>query len=131
MKKTLMILLLMVSTSVFSEWTRVSETANGEYISYVASKNIQKNGSKVSMWILNDYKTVHQIPDTGLRFLSTITHNEYDCEEGTTRFLDWAVYSENMAGGGISDSNTNIQRAPTQITPGSMEDAFAKIACSK
>ena len=131
MKKTLMILLLMVSTSVFSEWTRVSETANGEYTSYVSLEHIQKNGSKVKMWNLNDYKTKMQIPDTGVLFLSQITFTEYNCEEETSRMLDWAVYPENMARGGISDSHTNIQRAPEQIIPGSTADALSKVACGK
>ena len=53
MKKTLILLLLMGSTNVFAEWTKVDWT--DEYINYVDLDSIQINGSKVKMWFLIDY----------------------------------------------------------------------------
>lgn len=58
-------------------------------------------------------------------------HNEYDCEEGTSRPLDWYWFSENMRGGVIVSSDTNIENKPKSITPESIDEGLIRIACGK
>ena len=109
MKKILILLLLMVSTSVFAEWTEVGQSADG-MTAYVDFGTIKRKSHKVKMWDLYDFKTV-QKGAGGERYLSAISRNEYDCEEETRRMLDFHWYAENMKKGNIVYSEKNINAA--------------------
>ena len=130
MKKILVLLLLMVSTSVFAEWTRVTESADGGYTLYIDYGTIKKKGHKLKVWNLFDYKTV-RIGAANERYLSALTRFEYDCEEETERGLDYYWYSRNMRQGEIVRSITNIKDETESVMPGSMIETLFKIACGK
>ena len=128
MKKIVLLLLLMISTSVFAEWTEVGQSADG-MTAYVDFGTIKRKGNKVKMWKLFDYKTVKE---SGVdRYLSEMRRGEYDCEEETIGLFDWHWYSGNMAEGEIVRSNTNIKDAIQSVIPGSMGETLFKIACGK
>jgi hypothetical protein len=130
MKKILVLLLLMVvSTSVFAEWTVVGGVDGMTAYAYADSDSIKKKGTKVKMWSLFDYKTVQKFDN--LSYLSSVTRNEYDCEEETRRMLDLHWYSGNMRQGDIVYSNTNIKRESKSIIPESTIEVLFKIACDK
>ena len=116
----------MVSTSVFAEWTVVGGVDG--MTAYADSDSIKKKGTKVKMWSLFDYKTVQKFDN--LSYLSSVTRNEYDCEEETRRMLDLHWYSGNMRQGDIVYSNTNIKRESKSIIPESTIEVLFKIACS-
>ena len=127
MKKVLVLLLLMVSTNVFAEWTRVG--SNDEMTVYVDYGSIKKKGNKVKMWYLFDHKTVQK--PAGDRYLSSMSRSEYDCEEETKRMLDFYWYSGNMRQGEMVYSQSNIKDEAESIVPGSISEALFKIACGK
>ena len=129
MKKVLVLLLLMVSTSVFAEWTRVAESADGDMTAYIDFGTIKRKGDKVKMWSMNDYKTVHSLDNGG--YLSGASYDEYDCEGGTRRMLDLYLYSGNMRSGDIVYSHKNIKEEAESIIPQSILESLFKIACSK
>ena len=129
MKKVLVLLLLIVSTSVFAEWTRVSESADGDMTVYADSETIKRKGRKVKIWRLFDFKTVKET--AGKRYLSSLSRNEYDCEEETRRMLDLFWYSGNMRQGEMVSSQSNIKDEGTSILPESISEALFKIACGK
>ena len=128
MKKLLVLLLLMVSTSVLAEWTTVG--GGTDLISYIDFGTIKRKDNKVKMWSLIDLKTVHEFSG-GERYLSGMMRSEYDCEEETMRMLDVYYYSENMREGEVVVSNTNITNEATSVRPDSIEETFFKIACDK
>ena len=130
MKKVLVLLLLMVSTSVFAEWTRVTESADGDMTAYIDFGTIKRKGNKVKMWYLQDYKAVHSLSRNG-EYLSGASYHEYDCEEDTKRMLDLYLYSGNMGDGEIVGSRTNIKDEAKSVIPGSIEETLFKIACGK
>ena len=129
MIKLLLFLLLMVSTNVFAEWTRLSESADGDMTAYFDIQNIKRKGDKVKMWSLFDYKTV-QKNSYGI-YLSQLSRNEYDCEEETKRMLDFYWYSGNMRQGEIVYSEKNIKDEPQSILPESVDEISLKLACYK
>lgn len=140
MKKLLVLLLLMVSTNVFAEWTRVGDTEG--FIEYVDFGTIKRKGNKVKMWSMLDYKTVHKISGVSSllpslsrsgvsSFLSSLDRDEYDCEEETIRMLDTYLYSGNMKTGEIVYSSSNIKIEAQSIIPGSVDVTFKEIACAK
>jgi hypothetical protein len=126
MKKVLVLLLLIVSTSVFAEWANVDD--NDEMTTYVDFGTIKKKGNKVKIWSLIDFKTVQTYEK--IKFLSQLTRNEYDCEEETRRMLDLFWYSVNMRQGEIVFSSKNIKDEAESIVPGSIDETLFKIACS-
>ena len=131
MKKLTLLLLLMVSTNLFAEWTRFIGSADGSMTVYGDFETIKRKGSKVKMWSVNDFKTVQLIPVSNTKFLSTVARQEYDCEEETKRILDGYWYSGNMKQGEIVYSFTNIKEEAESIMPGSIDEVLFKIACYK
>ena len=129
MKKLTLLLLLMVSTSVFAKWTEVG--GNDDQTAYADLGTIKRKGHKVKMWSLSDLKTVQIFVGDNTRYLSSVVRREYDCEEEIMRRLDIHWYSGSMAGGEIVWSSTNIKNEATSILPGSISEAFFKIACGK
>ena len=117
---------MVVSTSVFAEWTEVG--GDGDITAYADSETIKRKGSKVKMWSMNDYKTVHSL-DNG--YLSGASYDEYDCEGGTRRMLDLYLYSGNMRSGDIVYSHKNIKEEAESIIPQSILESLFKIACGK
>ena len=130
MKKILILLLLMVSTSVFAEWTEVGQSAANGMTAYADFGTIKRKGNKVKMWHLTDFKTVKKLGEND-RYLSEMRRGEYDCEEETTRMLDLFWYSVNMRQGEIVYSVTNIKDEATSILPESIGETLFKIACGK
>ena len=128
MKKLTLLLLLMVSTSVFAKWTEVG-SKDGDITSYADFGTIKKKGNKVKMWGLYDYKKVQKFEN--YRYLSSLTRFEYDCEEETVKELDIHWYSGNMRQGEIVVSTTNIKNEAESIMPESIYEGLFKIACGK
>ena len=128
MKKLTLLLLLMVSTNVMAEWTRVTESEDGEQTVYIDYGTIKKKGHKVKMWVLKDYKTA--ITDGGYTFLSELGLEEYDCIEETKQTMGFYYFSGNMRGGTpvYSDTTTNLLNP---IVLGSISETPFKIACDK
>ena len=54
------LLLLIVSTSVFAEWTKVTNSSDDDMTVYVDYGSIKNKGNKVMMLDLTDFKTVHK-----------------------------------------------------------------------
>ena len=131
MKKLTLLLLLMVSTNLFAEWTRFIGSADGSMTVYGDRETIKKKGSNVKMWSVNDFKTVQLLPVSNTKFLSTVARQEYDCEEETKRILDGYWYSGNMKQGEIVHSFTNIKEEAESIIPKSILESSFKIACDK
>ena len=129
MKKLTLLLLLICSTNVLAEWTRVTGSSDGDMTVYVDFGTIKRKENKVKMWYLYDLKTIKKTEN--IRYLSTISHNEYDCEEETSRMLDYYWYSGNMKNGDMVYSSTNLKNEPIAIIPNTINEILFKIACSK
>ncbi len=130
MKRLTVLLLLMVSTNVFAEWTMVGEvTAKGGWVAYADTQSIRKNGNKVTMWHLLDLQTFGMVGSN--KYLSTVIRREYDCEAETSRLLDDYWYAGNMKTGELINSLTNIKEDHVSMIPGNLIETLFNIACSK
>ena len=128
MKRLTLLLLLLISTNIMAEWTEVSSDDDG-MTAYVDFGTIKKKGHKVKMWELFDYKTVINVMN--IRFLSSVSLDEYDCEEVTKKGIGLYHYSGNMRTGVNIYSLEDNQEKPHQIIPGSISEVTFKIACGK
>ena len=127
MKKIVLMMLLFASTNVLAEWTKVTESSKS--IVYADIQSIRKNGNKVKIWALLDFKTVQTVDND--RYLSSLTRYEFDCSEETARQLDFYWYSGNMKKGDIVYSDTNITDQPRTVVPESVEEHLLAVACGR
>ena len=86
----------------FSAYVNIGETDN--FFAYVSTMDIRREGSKVKMWIINDYK-VEQSPGdpNGFMYLynSSRSQTEYDCKKNQMRTLSFYAYAEHIGNGRI------------------------------
>ena len=130
MKKTLMILLLMISTNVFAEWTEIARPASNRYTIYIDYQSIHKieNSNSVSLWILTDWKTIREIARD--KYLSNQQHIKVDCKEQIMWLLDFTWYSENMGLGNIVWTQSNLKEEPTAVAPMTTDATLFNTACA-
>ena len=129
MKKILMMLMLLVSTNVLAvDWVKVSESADHSYTFYVDPQSIRRDGNKVRVWVLTDYKSVKVSGNK--TYLSSVARDEYDCFEDTQRNIDIHAYQEKMGTGGIVVSVQNRTEPAISLPPGSMGAETLKIVCA-
>ena len=128
MKNIVGILVLMVvSTNVMSEWTKISEANHANRTPYVEYHSILKKDNKVKMSTLTDFKKAEKYGNNKL--LSMVSRDEYDCGTKTIRLLDIYGYSGNMKTGDIVFSDSDIKAVPQSIKTGSIEEIFFELAC--
>jgi hypothetical protein len=125
MKKLIpMLLLVGVSTNVFTEWVWAWSADN--FNSYVDFATIRKKGNKVKMWNLIDFKTAQTV--TEFRHLSQKTQTEYDCQEEQLRTVAFSWFSGNMGRGKAVYANSDTQQW-SPVEPESINEKLFKIAC--
>ena len=83
------------SPSAIIGWVEVFET--NQQTLYANPGSLLKNGFKVKMWRLTDYK----VPEINGDFVysSKKLYEEYDCQNEQHRLLYVSLYPENMGGG--------------------------------
>ena len=144
MKKiALVLLLILVSMNVlaelnkafesadgFAEWYSIFESVDGNETIYVDFKSIRKIGNnKVELWYLLDFKKTQQSVDYS--YLSSVVHDEFDCDKKIIRMLNLSFYSGNMRRGEVVWSNSNIKEKPHSIMVGTTTETVFKLACGK
>jgi hypothetical protein len=108
MRKTFLILMsLVANASAAAEWVRVG--VNGSTTSYADPATVRKAGNTATMSDLLDFTTAQSRP-YGTPYLSQVTQQEYDCTDRRARTIDLRRYSENMAKG----ENTESESEPGQ-----------------
>lgn len=107
------------------EWEKISESSDGATV-YYAPDTIRKNGDRVKMWYLYDYKNA-QDPFSE-PYLSKKAQFEDDCKEEQIRLLAFSVHSGNMGAGEVVYSNSDpLKWEP--VWPSSIGETMWKFAC--
>ena len=129
MKKLTLLILLLISANVFAEWTLIESATNEDgFDVYVNAESKRREGDKVKMWSMYDYKKVKVDVKN---YLASVSHVEYDCKGETLRLLDLFWYTGNMGQGAPVFSNTNIKKEPISIIPETIHESLFNIACDK
>ena len=123
----LSVVLIVWANPVFAGWIAIEkeyQPAGLETI-YVDPEQIQRTGTRATLWQLTDLKW-----NNITRFLSLKTHKEFDCANSRVRTLQVIEFSRQM-GTGRSRSgyieNGNWQAIGTQ----GVDHALSKAACGK
>ena len=121
------LMLLLTATAVRAEWSPASD--NDQFIQYVDTATIRRNGNLVKMWDLVDFKTVQTV--SGVFYFSDKSQREYDCKEERSRTLAFAWFDGKMGYGKVVYSDNDISMKWAPIQPESTGEALWKIACGK
>ncbi len=137
MKKIVILLLLLFSTNVMAEWSRITSADVGNV--YVDYETIKRKGNKAEMLSLLNLKTAFKYND--IRYLSVTFRVEYDCEDKTSLMLDSIFYSGNMKTGDVvfsaalkdvkDETGETDEDETKSISPGTGDETLFKIACDK
>jgi Surface-adhesin protein E len=122
---SLITLLLLGSGPVYAEWTKVSYGQTGVivYVDFAANR---RDGNRVKMWELFDYKTIQT--QTGDPFMSFERQTEYDCAKEHYRMLAVTSFSGNMATGTVVFTDSGAMNwHPVQ--PNSIHKTLCELAC--
>jgi hypothetical protein len=123
----LMMMLGTLSISAMAEWTEVG-SVEADFVSYVDLATIRRHGNLIKMWNLRDYKTTQKNVNQG--YMSIRSQSEYDCKEEQSRMLAISTFSGNMVKGELVGSvNTDLSSAWEPVAPGTVGEAYWKIAC--
>jgi len=130
-KVVLMILLAVVSSNAMAEWVEVGVNEFIGSTFYADTGTISKSGNKVKMWVMYDYKTAHDVVgDNFGKYMSTKSHNEYDCKGAKVRVNYQARFSKNM-GKGIQEIETSANFEWYSVVPDTHDELLWKVACGK
>jgi len=127
-KPILMMLLAVVSSSAAAGWGVVGKNDGGT--AYADPATIRKAGNIVTMWTLLDFKTANVEAESGNRYMSAKSQNEYDCKEKRTRRLVVSYHSGNMGDGRAVHSNSESGKW-VPVPPDSGFELLWKSACGK
>ena len=130
MKKLLLIFTLLFSTLMFStpsygEWTKVSESVEGNTF-YVDFDRIRKHSGYVYFWRLSDYLKPNE-----QGFLSAIVYYEVDCKLFRYKYLTDSYHKEPMGGGTAASSSSVPDKNWGYPPPGSAHEEILKRVCSQ
>jgi hypothetical protein len=118
--------LLVFAASAQSGLALVGETK--ESITYINLDAAEKNGAIVKAEGSQDFH--QQQTRAGQQYLSAKFVHEFDCEKKQARQLSLSIYPENMANGGVLQ--TDNEAKPWETPPaGSAVDMMWKKACLK
>jgi len=95
---------------------------------YTDPDTIHLKGDGVTMWSLNDYKTIQRMGSTS--YLSYKVQTEYDCAEERIRKLASTFFSGNMGSGDVVYSISKEGKWQ-QVEPGSLDQSEWDVACDK
>jgi len=129
MKNILLIFTLLFSSVFFSspsyaEWTKVSESANGNTF-YVDFERIRKHDGFVYYWDLVDY-----LKPLSTGVLSSKAYNQGDCKLFRLKFLSFVHHKQPM-GRDTGDSNSPKDPKWTYPSPNSIMETLLKQVCSR
>ena len=128
MKKLTLIFTLLVSTVMFSspsyaEWTKVSETVDGNTF-YIDFTTVKYRNGLVYYWELSDY-----VKPTKNGILSVLQYNQGHCDLVAEKGLSWIFYGGPMGKGPIllrdNDPDKNWKHRP----PGTSAYRIIKRVC--
>ena len=101
---------------------------------YYDPRTIRRDGDRVTLWQLTDYKMMQGNAPFGVfmpsphRFFSTKTQKEVDCTPNSVRLLASSEFSQHMGTG--THNSVLIELGDGQpVEPGSINQALWEVAC--
>jgi len=124
MKKIIFILLLLVTNSVYAEWTELGQDKDTEYYYDKSSINLVGNFGRV--WRYNNNKQVN------INYKSVVALDEYDCINKTRKIVSFSEYSEyDLKGTETQIAESLLPKTGNFVRPNTIDSLLMKMACKK
>ncbi len=130
-KRLLLSTILFLSTvQAHAEWVAVEKDylLTGLQTVYVDPDTIRREENLVTLWQLIDFTWMQGNPRGTPRFLSTMTHKQFDCAEKRLRLLAFIEFSRPM-GTGIRNDGLVDKGNWIPVEPESINHALWELAC--
>ena len=122
MKKLLLIVsLLLITNSVYAEWTELGQIEDIKY--YYDKSSVTRIGNVARMWRYNNNTQAN------IKYKSVLALNEYDCINETLKILSFTEYSEYDLKGKETKIAKNLLPTEDFIQPNSIDYLFLKMVC--
>ena len=118
------LVLSLLSTPVFADWTNLGESVNGNTY-YVDFDRIRKHGGYVYFWELDDY-----LKPTDSGTLSGKIYKQGDCKLFRYKILSDSYYKEPMGGGTSHKSSNRPDKEWRYLPPNSSIEVVLKSVCA-
>ncbi|MCX6210921.1 MAG: hypothetical protein NTZ59_15800 [Bacteroidetes bacterium] len=124
MKKIILILLLLISSSVLAEWKYITRTDEDKF--YYEPSSIKKTKTYTKAWILLDFK--EPVTYKGITYLSNKSLWHLNCVDEEQKTVQSLSYSDHMGTGQMVDfRNDKIDWA--SIVPDTNQEVIFKVIC--
>ena len=117
------LVLSLLSTPVFADWTKLGEKVSGDTI-YVDFERIRKHGGYVYWWDLSDF-----LKPTELGYLSGKLYKQGDCKLFRFKVLSDSFHKEPMGGGTPSTYSNKPDKEWIYPLPNSSMETILKSVC--
>jgi hypothetical protein len=125
MKKILLALsLLLVTNSVYAEWTELGQDKDTEY--YYDKSSINLVGNIGRIWRYNNNKQAN------INYKSVVALDEYDCVNKTRKIVSFSEYSEyDLKGTETQIAESLLPKAGNFVRPSSIDYFLIKMVCKQ
>ena len=118
---------MIASTSALAEWKLIGGDTESIFC-YIEPTSIKKEGSKATVWMLNNYVSPQTDFDDNNPYLSSKLKVKYDCKKETMKYLNILYFKEKMGDGKmINMMNSESREFP--IPPNSIAETLFKSVC--
>ena len=126
----LILWLIFSSNNALAGWIGIGRAKDGMGKFYLDSSTIKRNGNKVTVWVLTDFKHP-QNTIAGLKSYSSYKWKlEADCRKSESRYLGFDVFSNSMGRGTVLLTNDDaLESRPIPV--GSIIKVISEYACKK
>ena len=115
------------SPNVFADWQEIGKP--DAFTLYVDTATIQKQGDKVQIMSLLNFKKPGQNPKTKETANSLIGLNEFDCSTVKYRPIEFKVFAGNMGKGKVVEEQKTPDSSFETIENGSWPAGVYNVAC--
>lgn len=126
----LIILLAFVSHSAMAEWVGIGRAKDGIGKFYANPASEQRAGSKVTLWVLTDFKNTQKSQGGIKPYRSYKLRLEVDCNKDETKNIGFIVYAGNMGNGEVVLSSDTAFEWDV-IPKASILEVISEYACKK
>ena len=120
---------IICSPNAFAEWQEIGKL--DAFTLYLDTATISKQGDKVQITSLLDFKKPGQNPKTKETANSLIGLNEFDCSTTKYRPIEFKVFSGNMGKGKVVEEQKTPDSSYEVIENGSWPAGVFNVACRK
>lgn len=128
MNKCLLFALLVTSTSVYAEWTKITDSDESSV--YIDKSSLKKIGEVIEVNQLFNFLDTAKSPDNAISYKSSNTREAYNCQTSQSKTIRFTWYSENMGKGKIVYTDNGRSDYPwAKVPKGSLSDAVRREIC--